>query len=87
MHNELGDHNKDSSNMLKTIDLGSNLNVYTKFKKKKYLKKKIFMSEKICLLDFFSKKNFFLMSKSLVCRGFDNVWVILGDQIHFHVME
>ena len=35
LHNELGAHNKDSSNMLKTIDLGSNLNVLNKFKKKK----------------------------------------------------
>ena len=58
-HNELGANNKDFSNMLKTIDLGSNLNVYTKFKKKKYLKKIFLCRRKFVFWTFFQKKNFF----------------------------
>ena len=60
-HNELGANNKDFSNMLKTIDLGSNLNVLNKFKKKKISQKNFFTSEKICLLCYFSPENFMLL--------------------------
>ena len=59
LHNKLGAHNKDFSNMLKTIDLGSNLNVYTKFKKKKYLKKKFLCRRKFVFWSILWKKILF----------------------------
>ena len=59
LHNELTAHNKYFLNLLKSIDLGSNLNMYTEINDKTLLKKIFLHVQKIVFWTFF-QKNIFL---------------------------